>query len=169
MTTATLALPLPSEDIRRLALVLERLEDEVRSCGACYGMVVDRTGTVVAYDGLTDERQIRTLALQLTQVFQVSRSLARTFREWPVGMSQSAIAADTGGARLVTQPLGPEWLLAMGFATDAPSRPAWALSKRWRARLGPLAPRQDPRRAAELRRARAIIQRDTVNLLFKDE
>lgn len=170
MTTSTLALLFPGDDARHLALVLERLEDEVEACGACYGMIVDRAGAIVAYDGLTDERQTRTLAAQLTQVFQVCRSLARTFREWPVGTSPSAIGADTGGARLITQPLGPEWLLAMGFPTDTASPPTTALSERWRARLGPLAPQRDTGRARESRRrARAAIQRDTVNLLFKDE
>lgn len=166
MTTAALVPIGPADDAEHLALVLERLEDEVRVCGARYGVLVDRMGQIVASEGITDQHQLETLAAHLVQDFAPNRASPRAFREWPV----NSMLKDAETTRLCSQPLGPDWLLAMGFPIDVSPLPAAQLSMRWKQRLGPLVPRRESEQMREERqRAQEIIKRDNVNLLFKDE
>lgn len=167
MTTALLSPLLPGVGLRRVALVLERLEDEVRACGALYGVLIDRAGQVVAADGLPDRQALAALATRLVPVFLVSRSLSQTFHESPV----RAILDEGDHARLLTLPLGNEWLLAMGFAVDAPLDTE-LLAARWMARLAPLTPRPSAEQARLRERAggqKSIIRQDSVSLLFGDD
>lgn len=162
MTTRHLAPILPGVDLSLVALVLERLEDEVRHCGAAYGVVIDRAGQIVAVDGPIEREDLAVLALKLVPVFLVSRSLAKTFREWPV-----ATVEDSGPTHLITQPLGAEWLLAMAFGAGKLHAPPVQLAQRWIERLGPLTPRCA--RGRGRRRGKAVIARDSIDLIFKDE
>lgn len=166
MTTATLLPLLPDIDPSRVAIALERLEDEVQGCGAVYGFLIDRAGQVIAADGPVDRHDLTALALRLVPIFLASRSLARTFREWP-----RATVEETGGVSIITQPLGGQWLLAMAFKGDGPAAPTAQLAARWLAQLGPLAPQGRPRRpgGGARRGERVVITRDNVDLLFKDE
>jgi hypothetical protein len=166
MTTSILPPFLPDVGTKRAAAILEALEEETRACGALFGLLIDRAGQIIAADmtgGPVDRERLAALAPRLVPIFLTSRLLSRKFREWPV----RATIEEEGELRLVAQPILDQWLLAMAFPADGPPLPVEALSGRWLDRLMPLI----PDRAAALGRLRAgaVITRDNVNLLFRDD
>lgn len=164
MTTALLPPLVADVSTRRAAVILERLEDECRACGAVYGLLIDRAGQVVAADGFADRVQATALAIRLVPVFLATRSLSRTFREWPV----RAVLEAGGRLRLVTLPLLDQWLLTMAFEGDgAPTEPG-RLAERWMALFAPLLPQRAPG-GLPRRQAGRIIVRDGVDLIFRDD
>jgi hypothetical protein len=164
MTTALLPPLLPGVSPFRLALVLERLEDERQQCGAVYCLLIDRAGQIIAADGFANPADATALALRLVPVFLASRSLSRTFREWPVRVELE----DSGRQRLVTLPLLDQWLLAMAFGPGGPPTPPASLTERWMQRLAPLLPQRPPG-GRPRQPAGTIVMRDGVNLLFRDD
>lgn len=164
MTTALLPPLLPGVSPYRLALVLERLEEERQQCGAIYCLLIDRAGQVIAADGFARLADAKTLALRLVPIFLASRSLSRTFREWPV-----RVELEVGGQhRLVTLPLLDQWLLAMAFDPGGLAAPAATLTERWMQQLTPLLPQRPPG-GRPRQPAGTIVMRDGVNLLFRDD
>ncbi len=166
MTTSMLPPFLPDVGTKRAAVILESLEDEVRRCGATFGLLIDRAGQIVASDvreGDADREQLLFLAARLVPVFLASRTLSQTFREWPI----RGTVEEGGGMRLLTQPILDQWLLAMAFPIDAPPLAIEQLTRRWLARLTQLV----PNRATSLRASKAgrTITRDGVDLLFRQE
>jgi hypothetical protein len=166
MTTSVLTPLLPDLGTDGVAVALERLEDEVRGCGAIYGLLIDRTGQIIAADiapGAVGEEYLHGLAVRLVPIFLASRQLSRTFRAWPV----RAMLEEDAGCTLFTQPILDQWLLAMAFAAAEPPLPPDALTARWLACFGPLVPSRGFTRAR--RTAGTVITRDSVNLIFRDD
>lgn len=166
MTTAILPPLLPDIDASRAAAILEQLEDEVRHCGALYGLLIDPAGQIVAAD-MPERRipreQLAMLAIRLVPIFLTSRTLSRTFREWPI----RATLEERGEICLVTQPILDQWLLAMAFSATVRAADSARLTQRWLLRLTPLIPEPAARRAA--RTPGRVITRDNVNLLFRQD
>ena len=166
MTTSILPPLLPNIGPTRAAAILECLEEEVRACGATYGLLIDRAGQIIAADSpgdeLTHERMVA-LAVRLVPIFLTSRTLSRTFREWPI----RATVEEGGDIRLLTQPILDQWLLAMAFPADGAPLPVEELTARWLTRLTSLVP-EGASRMGRLR-AGQVITRDNINLLFREE
>lgn len=104
MTTSILPPFLPDLGADGVAVALERLEDEVRQCGALYGLLIDRTGQVIAADvpqGMLGDHSLEGLAVRLVPIFLASRQISRTFRAWPV----RAMLEEEGQTFLFTQPI----------------------------------------------------------------
>lgn len=166
MTTSILPPLLPNIGPTRAAVILECLEEEVRHCGATYGLLIDRAGQIIAADSPGDEfthERMVALAVRLVPIFLTTRTLSRTFREWPV----RATVEEGGDIRLLTQPILDQWLLAMAFPSAGELLPVGELSQRWLARLIPLV----PDRATKNGRVEAgqVITRDNINLLFRED
>lgn len=163
MATTPLSRVVLGVDPKRLALVLDWLEEETRTCGALYGFLINRAGQIVAADGPVDERTLTAIGLRLVPVFMVSRRLSRTFHEWPV----RATVEDGGrSSRLVTQPLDDDWMVVLAFDTPPPPLVA-TLSQRWTERTAALAAPAVQTTSGPV--APATIVRDSIDLLFKDE
>lgn len=166
MTTSLLPPFLPDLAPDGVAVVLDRLEEEVRQCGALYGVLIDRTGQIIAADvgaGVTTVAAMQGLAARLVPVFLASREISRTFRAWPV----RAMLEEGERVYLFSQPILDQWLLAMAFPTADPPFPPEQLTTRWLAGFGPLVPQQ--RFTHERRTAGRIIARDSISLIFRDE
>ena len=166
MTTSMLTPLLPDLGTDGVAVALERLEDEVRQCGAIYGLLIDRTGQIIAADivpGAVAEDYLHGLAARLVPIFLASRQLSRTFRAWPV----RAMLEEDAGFTLFTQPILDQWLLAMAFSAAETPLPPEQLTTRWLACFGPLVPSQ---RFTQARRtAGKVIARDGIGLIFRDD
>ena len=166
MTTSILSPLLPDVGTRRAAFILESLEDEVRRCGATFGLLIDRAGQIVAADipgEGADRERLLILAARLVPIFMASRSLSRTFREWPI----RGTVEERGEMRLLTQPILDEWLLAMAFPIDGPLLATEQLTRRWLTRLSQLVP--DRTTSLRVNKAGRTITRDNVDLLFHKE
>lgn len=166
MTTSLLPPLLPDLETDGVALALERLEDEVRQCGALYGLLIDRTGQIIAADiapGRAEVGYLAGLAARLVPIFLASRQISRTFRAWPV----RAMLEEGEEIALFTQPILDQWLLAIAFSPAGPPLPPEQLTTRWLARFGPLVPAQ--RFTAARRTAGRVIVRDSISLIFRDE
>ncbi len=166
MTTSVLPPFLLDIGPDRAAAILEQLEEEVRYCGAVYGLLIDRAGQIIAFDNPgtgADRQELAMLAARLVPIFLASRTLSRTFREWPI----RATIEERDGLHLLTQPILDQWLLAMAFPADNPPAATEALTQRWLLRLTPLVPEAAARRDtyADSR----VIARDNVNLLFHED
>ncbi len=165
MTTSMLTPLLPDLGTDGVAVALDRLEDEVRQCGAVYGLLIDSTGQVIAADiaaGAVAEEYLHGLAARLVPIFLASRQLSRTFRAWPV----RAMLEEDAGFILFTQPILDQWLLAMAFTAAEPPLPPEQLTTRWLACFGPLVP---SRRFTHTRRSGGkVIARDSISLIFRD-
>ena len=165
MTTSLLPPLLPDLATDGVAVALERLEDEVRQCGAIYGLLIDRTGQIIAADivpGTVEEAYLHGLAARLVPIFLASRQLSRTFRAWPV----RAMLEEDAGLILFTQPILDQWLLAMAFSAAEPPLPPEQLTTRWLACFGPLVPNR--RFTTTQRTAGKVIARDSISLIFRD-
>lgn len=164
MTTSILSPFLPDAGDGRAALILEKLEDEVRASGALFGLLIDRGGQVVAADtpksGMP-RRRLVILAAHLVPIFLASRN------ELPAERARATCAPlmEHEGLHLVTQPILDEWLLAMAFPSDALPRDLDMRIGHWLATLIPLV----PNRQGQNRRSRRTIARDGVDLLFRDD
>lgn len=166
MTTSVLPPFLPDLGADSVAVVLERLEDEVRQCGAIYGLLIDRTGQIIAADVTQEvlgQHSLEGLAVRLVPIFLASRQISRTFRAWPV----RAMLEEGEQTYLFTQPILDQWLLAMAFPTADPPFPPEQLTTRWLACFGPLVPNQ--RFTPERRTAGNVIARDSISLIFRDD
>jgi hypothetical protein len=166
MTTSLLAPFMPDLGTDGVAVALERLEDEVRQCGALYGLLIDRTGQVIAADvpaGALGDHSLEGLAVRLVPIFLASRQISRTFRAWPV----RAMLEEGEQTYLFTQPILDQWLLAMAFPTADPPYPPEQLTTRWLRCFGPLVPNQ--RFTPERRTAGKVIARDSISLIFRDD
>jgi len=166
MTTSVLPPFMPDLGADGVAVALERLEDEVRQCGALYGLLIDRTGQIIASDVAKDvfsEHSMEGLAVRLVPIFLASRQISRTFRAWPV----RAMLEEGEQTYLFTQPILDQWLLAMAFPTADPPFPPEQLTMRWLACFGPLVPNQ--RFTTERRTAGKVIARDSISLIFRDD
>ena len=166
MTTSLLTPLLPDLGTDGVAVALERLEDEVRQCGAIYGLLIDRTGQIIAADivsGAVEEEYLHGLAARLVPIFLASRQLSRTFRAWPV----RAMLEEDAGLVLFTQPILDQWLLAMAFAEAEPPLPPEELTTRWLACFGPLVPSRGFTKTQ--RTAGKVIARDSISLIFRDD
>lgn len=166
MTTAILPPLLPDIDARRAAAILEQVEAEVRHCGALYGLLIDPAGQIVAADmpGRRIGREgLAMLAMRLVPIFLTSRTLSRTFREWPI----RATLEERDEIRLLTQPILDQWLLAMAFPAAGSPPDSDRLTQRWLLHLTPLIPEMAARRMA--RTPGRVITRDNVNLLFRPD
>jgi len=166
MTTSMLPPLLPDVGTKRAAFILESLEDEVRRSGATFGLLIDRAGQIVASDipgGKSHQDQMLILATRLVPIFLASRTLSRTFREWPI----RGTVEESGGMRLLTQPILDHWLLAMAFPIDGPQLATEQLTRRWLTRLSQLVP--DRTTSLRVNKAGRTITRDSVDLLFCKE
>ena len=166
MTTSLLTPLLPDLATDSVAVVLERLEDEVRQCGALYGLLIDHTGQIIAADtasGALAAHALQGLAARLVPIFLASREISRTFRAWPV----RAMLEEGEQVYLFSQPILDQWLLAMAFSTADPPFPPEQLTTRWLASFGPLVPNQ--RFTHERRIAGRVIARDSISLIFLDD
>jgi len=165
MTTAILSPFLPDAGDGRAALILEKLEDEVRASGALFGLLVDRAGQVVAADApksRVPRRRLVILAAHLVPLFLASRTAPAADRvRWTC-----APLMEHEGLHLITQPILDEWLLAMAFPSDALPTDLDMQLGRWLATLIPLVP---TRGTGQNRRSRRTIARDGVGLLFRDD
>lgn len=166
MTTSSLPPLLPDLATDGVAVVLERLEDEVRQCGALYGLLIDRTGQLIAADFVAESMAVQSLhglSARLVPVFLATREISRTFRAWPV----RAMLEEGEQTYLFAQPILDQWLLTMAFATADPPYPPEQLTTRWLARFGPLVPNRRVTRAQ--RTAGKVIVRDSISLIFRDD
>ena len=165
MTTAILSPFLPDAGDGRAALILEKLEDEVRASGALFGLLVDRAGQVVAADApksRVPRRRLVIVAAHLVPLFLASRTAPAADRvRWTC-----APLMEHEGLHLITQPILDEWLLAMAFPSDALPTDLDMQLGRWLATLIPLVP---TRGTGQNRRSRRTIARDGVGLLFRDD
>ncbi len=165
MTTAILSPFLPDAGDGRAALILEKLEDEVRASGALFGLLIDRAGQVVAADApksRVPRRRLVILAAHLVPLFLASRTAPAADRvRWTC-----APLMEHEGLHLITQPILDEWLLAMAFPSDALPTDLDMQIGRWLATLIPLVP---TRGTGQNRRSRRTIARDGVGLLFQDD
>ncbi len=167
MTTSMLLPLLPDVGRRRAAFILESLEDEVRRCGATFGLLIDRAGQIVAADAPgreTDRGQVQLLAARLVPVFLAGRAREGTEQ----GRSVEGQVEEIDGLCVLTQPILDQWLLAMAFPPARLPQRAEQLTRRWRARLTQLV----PARGATLRVSKAgrtTITRDGIDLLFRRE
>lgn len=165
MTTAILSPFLPDAGDGRAALILEKLEDEVRASGALFGLLIDRAGQVVAADApksRVPRRRLVILAAHLVPLFLASRTAPAADRvRWTC-----APLMEHEGLHLITQPILDEWLLAMAFPSDALPTDLDMQIGRWLATLIPLVP---TRGTGQNRRSRRTIARDGVGLLFRDD
>ena len=166
MTTSVLPPLLPNIGPSRAAAILDGLEEEVRHCGATCGLLIDRAGQIIAADSPGDEvarEGMVALAVRLVPIFLTTRTLSRTFREWPI----RATVEEGGDFRILTQPILDQWLLAMAFPADISPLEVGEMSQRWLARFTPLVPDHAvQKRATE---AGAVITRDNINLLFRED
>ena len=166
MTTSALPPLLPDLATDGVAVVLECLEDEVRQCGALYGLLIDRTGQIIAADsvsGVVTAQSMQGLAARLVPIFLASREISRTFRAWPV----RAMLEEGDQVYLFSQPILDQWLLAMAYPTADPPYPPEELTTRWLARFGPLVPNRSF--THERRTAGKVIARDSISLIFRDD
>lgn len=166
MTTSLLPPFLPDLEADGVAEALECLEDEVRRCGALYGLLIDRTGQIIADDigsGAIAAAALQSLAARLVPVLLASREISRTFRSWPV----RAMLEEGDRANLVAQPILDQWLLALAFPAAKPPVSTEQMTLRWLARFGPLVPKQ--RFSKERRTAGTIIARDSISLIFVED
>jgi hypothetical protein len=166
MTTSVLPPLLPDLATDGVAAVLDCLEDEVRQCGALYGLLIDRTGQIIAADsasGVVAAQAMQGLAARLVPIFLASREISRTFRAWPV----RAMLEEGERNYLFSQPILDQWLLAMAFPTADPPYPPEQLTTRWLGRFGPLVPNRSF--THERRTAGTVIARDSISLIFRDD
>ena len=165
MTTSILSPFLPDAGEGRAALILEKLEDEVRASGALFGLLIDRGGQVVAADApksRVPRRRLVILAAHLVPIFLASRNTAPAERL----QAPCAPLMEHDGLHLITQPILDEWLLAMAFPSAALPPDLDMQLGRWLATLIPLVP---TRGKGQSRRSRRTIARDGVELLFRDD
>jgi hypothetical protein len=165
MTTSILVPFLPGVGAGRAALILEKLEAEVRASGALFGLLIDRAGQVLAADApkaRASRRRLVILTAHLVPIVLASRSVP------PAERLRAACAPlmEHEGLHLITQPILDEWLLAMAFPSDALPPDLDAHLGRWLATLIPLVP---ARGKGQNRRARRTIARDGIGLLFRDD
>jgi hypothetical protein len=164
MTTSMLLPLVPDMGRRRAAFILESLEDEVRRCGAAFGLLIDRAGQIIAADAPdqeTEQTRLHLLAARLVPVFLASRSAACAEQD----RFSNGQVVEIDGSAVVLQSILDQWLLAMVFPSDSPPPAAAQLARRWRTRLAQLV----PARGATLRVSKAgrtTITRDGVDLLF---
>jgi hypothetical protein len=166
MTTSILSPFLPDAGEGRAALILEKLEDEVRASGALFGLLIDHAGQVVAADApksRVPRRRLVILAAHLVPIFLASRSGAPPAER--VRATCAPLMAHEG-LHLITQPILDEWLLAMAFPSEALPPDLDTQLGRWLATLIPLVP---TRGKGQNRRSRRTIARDGVDLLFRDD
>ena len=165
MTTSILSPFLPDAGEGRAALILEKLEDEVRASGALFGLLIDRAGQVIAADtpkSGVPRRRLVILAAHLVPIFLASRSIPPAERV----RATCAPLMEHEGLHLITQPILDEWLLAMAFSSDRLPPDLDTQLGRWLATLIPLVP---TRGKGQNRRSRRTIARDGVGLLFRDD
>jgi hypothetical protein len=165
MTTSILSPFLPNAGDGRAALILEKLEDEVRESGALFGLLIDRDGQVVAADtpkSGVPRRRLVILAAHLVPIFLASRN------DLPAERVRATCAPmmEHEGLHLITQPILDEWLLAMAFPSEALPKDLNMRIGHWLATLIPLVPN---RSKGQNRRSRRTIARDGVDLLFRDD
>lgn len=166
MTTSMLLPLLPDIGRRRAAFILESLEDEVRRCGATFGLLIDRAGQIIAADAPgqeTDREVLHLLAARLVPIFLARRAQAQEGREQAPGVT----AEEVDGLRLLTLPIRDQWLLAMAFPGGTLPPITGQLTGRWRVRLAQLVP--DPAISLRASKAGRTITRDGVDLLFRRE
>lgn len=165
MTTALLSPLLPDADGDAAARILEVLEEEVQTCGALFGLLIDRAGQVIAADApgsRLPRRRLVLLAAYLVPIFIASRAAAHTAQ----GGIVEAPLMERAGVHLVTQPILDAWLVAMAYPIAATPPDLDTLREAWLTSLRPLVP---ARKAAHPRRSRQTIRRDGVDLLFRDD
>lgn len=165
MTGPILSPFLPDAGDGHTALILEKLEGEVRASGALFGLLIDRAGQVVAADApksRVPRRRVVILAAHLVPIFLASRTAPHAERV----RATCAPLMEHEGLHLITQPILDEWLLAMAFPSAALPQDVDTLLGRWLATLIPLVP---PRGKGQNRRSRRTIAQDGVDLLFRDD